>query len=186
MEIYHEIANSLTVGAVVLQKVPRKVPKLWPSTVWRQWSKTPSILVGEMWTCLLALLVNEASKCDWALSAAPWEWLHSWRGHGGADVGLGQRYFMLVAPSKVWAGNIGCPVQWDSRYVAYKLLQGLASYFSPSSVLGKKEDFSRLCPAFPLPCWNNFGIVPNSRCEFHILQYICMQALALSWMASVF
>lgn len=159
---------------------PKKiVTKLWPSIVWRQWSKISSILVGEIWPCLLALLVDEASKCHWAVLLC------------GSSSKAGDKAVVLMLgcgrAGLCWWPHLssGQDNQWDSKYFAYKLLEGLASYFAPSAILGKKKDLSRLCPAFLLPCWNKLGIVPKSRCVFHILQYIYMWALALTWMASI-
>lgn len=154
--------------------------KTWPSIVWRHWSKTSSILAGEMWTCLLALLVNEGSKCHWAVLL--W-WSSSKAGDEAVVLMLGCARVILC-----WWPHLssGQDIQRDSKSVAYEPLQGLASYFASSSILGKKRDLGRLCPAFLLPCWNKLGIVPRSRCVFHILQYICLWALALIWMASIF
>lgn len=121
-----------------------------------------------MWTCLLALLVNEAFKCYWAVL------LH------GRSSKAGDEAVMLMlgwgrATSCWWPHlSSGQDIQWLSKYAGYKLLQGLASYFAPSSILGKKEDLGRPCQDFLLPCWNKFGIVPNSRCVVQILQYICL------------
>lgn len=150
-------------------KSPKKtVTKLQPNVVWRQWCKTSSILVGEMWTCLLALLVNEASKCCWAVL------LHVRSSKAGDEavmlmLGCGR------AASCWWPHlSSGQDIQWLSKYAGYNLFQGLASYFAPSSMLGKKEDLVRPSPDFLLPRWNRFGIVPNSRCVVHILQYICL------------
>lgn len=117
---------------------------------------------------LLSLLVNEASKCHWAVL------LHGSSSQDGEDTVV----LMLGCGTDIscWGPYLssGQDIPWDRKCGAYKLLQALASYFVPSSILGKKEDFSRLCPAFLQPHWNTFGIVPNSRCVFHILMYICM------------
>lgn len=105
---------------------------------WRQWSKTSSILVGGTWPCLLALLVGEACKCHWAVLLC-----------GSGSKAGGEAVVPMLGCGRAglcWWPRLssGQDNQWDSRYFAYKLLQGLASYFAPSAILGKKKDLSRL------------------------------------------